>query len=110
MPVLEDVVRSLWLRCGPSLRLLYEDGFTPLKVHPHLLLIDALKHGDPKAARAAIELDLRHAGEHILHHIEVGAAKRQEQRLTSSAAGGLLGGKRVGEGQRGGGCVELGGS
>lgn len=80
MPVLEDVVRSLWLRCGPSLRLLYEDGFTPLEVHPHLLLIDALKHGDPQAARAAIELDLQHAGQHILHHIEAGAVKLMEKR------------------------------
>lgn len=77
MPILEDLVRSLWLRCGPSLRLLYDEGYIPLKVHPHIEIINALKIGNAEQARAAIERDLRHAGEHIKNRI------RETQRVAS---------------------------
>lgn len=69
LPILEDLVRSLWLRCGPSLRLLYDDGYQPPEVHPHVEMLDALKKGDAEAARAAVERDLRYAGEHIRNRI-----------------------------------------
>lgn len=77
LPVLSDLVRSLWLRCGPSLRLLYSDGFQPLPVHPHVLLIAAIRAGDAEAARAAVQKDLWHAGLHILSQIEPGATESQ---------------------------------
>jgi len=72
MPVLGELVRSLWLRCGPSLRLLYTDGFQPLSVHPHLRVIEAVRAGDAEAARRAVQQDLWHAGLHILSQIEPG--------------------------------------
>lgn len=70
MPILEGLVRSLWLRCGPSLRLLYDEGFQPLETHPHELLIEAFMRGDRDGARRAVEQDLQHAGAHILKRIE----------------------------------------
>lgn len=70
MPILEDIVRSLWMRCGPSLRLLYDPGYKPLDVHPHVVMLEALKVGDAEAAKAAVEHDLRYAGEHIRNRIE----------------------------------------
>ena len=70
MPVLHELVTSLWLRCGPSLRLLYTDRFEPLSVHPHLKLIEAIRVGNPEAARQSIQDDLRHAGIHILSKID----------------------------------------
>ncbi len=73
MPVLEGLVRSLWLRCGPSLRLVYSNGFQPLPVHPHLRLIDAIRHADPTAARLAVEEDLKYAGKHILAQLDPNA-------------------------------------
>lgn len=69
MPVLHELVTSLWLRCGPSLRFLYADGFKPLLVHPHLKLIEAVRSGSPEAAKRAIREDLVHAGLHILSKI-----------------------------------------
>jgi DNA-binding GntR family transcriptional regulator len=72
MPVLSGLVRSLWLRCGPSLRLRYTEGFQRLAVHPHLRLIDAVRAGDARAAREAVQQDLWYAGLHILSRIEPG--------------------------------------
>lgn len=77
LPVLGDLVRSLWLRCGPSLRLVYTEGFQPLPEHPHLLLIRAVRAGDAEAARAAVQKDLWHAGLQILSQIEPGATEPQ---------------------------------
>jgi len=76
MPVLEELVRSLWLRCGPSLRLVYSNGFQPLPVHPHLRLIEAIRKADPTEARLAVEEDLKYAGKHILRQLDPDAAER----------------------------------
>ena len=76
MPVLEELIRSLWLRCGPSVRLLYQDDYIPPKSHPHVLLIDALKRGDPETARHAVEEDLKYAGRYILSQIDATAVDR----------------------------------
>lgn len=76
MPVLEELVRSLWLRCGPSLRLVYSNGFQPLPIHPHLRLIDAIRNADPVQARLAVEEDLKYAGKHILRQLDSDAADR----------------------------------
>ncbi|MVW77570.1 GntR family transcriptional regulator [Bordetella sp. 02P26C-1] len=70
MPILEEIVRSLWMRCGPSLRLLYDPGYQPLEIHPHVVMLEALRKGDATAAQAAVEHDLRYAGEHIRRRIE----------------------------------------
>lgn len=70
MPVLEDLVRSLWLRCGPSVRLLYTPGYTPPVRHPHLRLIDALRDGNPEEARLAVEQDLKNAAVHIIKQLD----------------------------------------
>ena len=70
MPVLEDLVRSLWLRCGPSVRLLYTDGYTPPVRHPHLRLIEALRNADPDEARLAVEEDLKRAAAHIITQLD----------------------------------------
>lgn len=73
MPILEGLVRSLWLRCGPSLRLVYDNGFKPLSVHPHVRLIDAIRKGDAAGARHAVEADLKYAGKHILAQLDPNA-------------------------------------
>lgn len=74
-PVLEELVRSLWLRCGPSLRLVYSNGFQPLPVHPHLRLVAAIRNADPVEARLAVEEDLKYAGKHILAQLDPVAAE-----------------------------------
>lgn len=76
MPILEGLVRSLWLRCGPSLRLVYNAGFKPLPIHPHVRLIDAIRKGDAAAARQAVDQDLKYAGKHILRQLDPEAVSR----------------------------------
>lgn len=76
MPVLEELVRSLWLRCGPSLRLAYSNGFQPLPIHPHLRLVQAIRQADPNEARLAVEEDLKYAGKHILSQLDADAVYR----------------------------------
>jgi len=76
MPILEELVRSLWLRCGPSLRLVYSNGFRPLPVHPHLRLIEAIRNADTVEARLAVEEDLKYAGKHILRQLDPDAAEQ----------------------------------
>jgi DNA-binding GntR family transcriptional regulator len=76
MPVLEELVRSLWLRCGPSLRLAYSNGFRPLPVHPHVRLIAAIRQGDISEARLAVQEDLKYAGRHILGQLDSEAIHR----------------------------------
>lgn len=78
MPILEDLVRSLWLRCGPTVRLLYEKTYCPPEIHPHIELLDALRAGDPARARAAVERDLRYAGEFICKRIQELSLERAE--------------------------------
>jgi DNA-binding GntR family transcriptional regulator len=75
MPVLKRLVESLWMQCGPTVRLLYENPVEPSGLHPHLALLAALKNNDAKAARAALTDDLVTFGKHILARLEHGAQK-----------------------------------
>ena len=57
--LLIEIIRSLWLKLGPSLNLLYPAYFNNLKgVSNHSRVMDALKEFDPIATRSAIEADL----------------------------------------------------
>jgi len=70
MPVLEGVLRSLWLQCGPSLQFLYTEDYPKSTLrHPHYDLIEAIGHRDGPTARAAITQDLVRHGCHILRKI-----------------------------------------
>jgi DNA-binding GntR family transcriptional regulator len=69
MPVLEGLVKSLWVQCGPSLQFLHTDDFVPLERHPHLDLIDAIRANDPTRAVAAVWDDLVKNGEHVLRKL-----------------------------------------
>nr|WP_301538922.1 GntR family transcriptional regulator [Pseudogemmobacter hezensis] len=70
MPVLEGLLRSLWLQCGPSLRFLHTEDAPKLGLkHPHHDMIAAIRAGDGEAARQAIRKDLVSHGRHILRKI-----------------------------------------
>ncbi|OYR24923.1 FCD domain protein [Brucella lupini] len=70
MPVLEGLLRSLWLLCGPSLRFLHTDDAPKLGLrHPHYKMIAAIRAKDSLGARNAIREDLVSHGRHILGKI-----------------------------------------
>ncbi|MCK8784413.1 GntR family transcriptional regulator [Roseomonas sp. NAR14] len=67
MPVLAKLVESLWMQCGPTIRLRYErPAGAPPGQHPHLALLAALRRHDAAAARAAIVEDLQGNGRVLL--------------------------------------------
>jgi DNA-binding GntR family transcriptional regulator len=63
MPVLARLVESLWMQCGPTLRLCYvvPGGQDPAR-HAHLAVLEALRRRDAEAARDALLRDLRENG------------------------------------------------
>jgi DNA-binding GntR family transcriptional regulator len=74
MPVLARLVESLWMQCGPTLRLLYAgEDRQPPGSHPHLALLEALRRRDPEAARTALVRDLRENGTTILGQLRASA-------------------------------------
>ena len=57
--MLIEMIRGLWLKLGPSLNLLYPTyDRSRLGVSHHQEIVDAMRGGDPGAARAAIIADL----------------------------------------------------
>ena len=67
MPVLQRIVESLWLQCGPVLNHLYDDGPPQFSRHPHTIIIQGLEVGDPGMARGAITEDIIHGGLGLLY-------------------------------------------
>lgn len=59
-PVLVELVRGLWLKLGPSLNLLYPTyARNRIGVSHHREIVEALQAKDPKAAKLAVEADLK---------------------------------------------------
>jgi DNA-binding GntR family transcriptional regulator len=55
-----ELIRGMWLQLGPSLNLLYPNaGRNRPGVHHHANIAEAIKKGDPDAARLAVEADLK---------------------------------------------------
>jgi DNA-binding GntR family transcriptional regulator len=67
MPILHDMIESLWLRCGPALSFVIPDYVRLLKgTDHHLQVIDALARQNPDAAEEAIVADIEEAGHYLL--------------------------------------------
>jgi DNA-binding GntR family transcriptional regulator len=79
--VLLPIIESLWLQCGPYLRIASEmfDGRDGRGTDYHVDIVDALARGDAKAARLALQLDIGRAfdlviNEHTIWHRRGGVA------------------------------------
>lgn len=70
LPIVYDIVESLWVRCGPILSHLYDAGLPDWEPHPHLRVIAALKAGDGEGARDAIREDIERGGQGLLTHVK----------------------------------------
>lgn len=62
VPITMDFVETLWMRCGPILSHLYDQGPPFTSRHPHTVVIEALRNTKPDAARIAIQEDIRVGG------------------------------------------------
>lgn len=66
MPVLAELIESLWLRCGPVLSYVIPDYVLQLKgTDLHAAAVDALRRSDGGAASIAIRKDISEAGLYI---------------------------------------------
>lgn len=70
LPITQDIIELLWVRCGPILSHLYDAGVPDdWDPHPHLRIIDALRRRLPDAAREAIRVDIEQGGQGLLDHV-----------------------------------------
>lgn len=61
-PITMEIVETLWMRCGPILSHLYDDGLPFTRRHPHTIVLEAIRNSQPEAAREAIQEDIRKGG------------------------------------------------
>lgn len=67
IPILHNMIESLWLRCGPALSFVIPEYVRLLKgTDHHLQLIDALTRHDADAAEKSIVSDIEEAGQYLL--------------------------------------------
>jgi DNA-binding GntR family transcriptional regulator len=61
MPILLQMIESLWLQTGPTMRLLYPASFDAgwIGQHNHTAMLNAIAAGDVEALVAAVRQDLR---------------------------------------------------
>lgn len=69
MPVLDCIMRRLWLQMGPLIAETYFENGRSV-IDDHYLVLDALKRRDPHAAIAAIQDDIRHGGKKLLLKVQ----------------------------------------
>jgi DNA-binding GntR family transcriptional regulator len=67
--VLLPIIESLWLQCGPYLRIASEmfDGRDGRGIDFHLEIVEALARGDGKAARHALQSDIGRSFELVMN-------------------------------------------
>lgn len=71
MPMLIEMLESLWIQVGPMLNFLYPYGHpTYAGPHQHALVLEALKRRDTDALCLAIREDLIEGGQKFLEHLQ----------------------------------------
>ena len=67
IPILFEMIESLWLRCGPVLTFVIPDYVLSLKgTDYHLKILEALHAGDADAAETEMIADIEEAGAYLL--------------------------------------------
>lgn len=67
IPILYNMIESLWLRCGPVLSFVIPNYVHELKgTDHHLKVLDALRRHDAKAAEAEVVADIEEAAQYLL--------------------------------------------
>lgn len=72
LPAVYQFVASLWMRCGPILSHLYDNGVMEWEVHPHERIIEGLRRRDGEMVRQAVAEDIVRGGQELLLYVESG--------------------------------------
>ncbi|WP_418317963.1 GntR family transcriptional regulator [Piscinibacter sakaiensis] len=84
IPILREMIESLWLRCGPALSFVIPDYVRLLKgTDHHMKLIDALARHDADAAEQAIVADIEEAGQYLVGLADAHGRIRRPARLVA---------------------------
>ncbi|WP_322100046.1 GntR family transcriptional regulator [Geminicoccus roseus] len=75
LPIVYQFVASLWMRCGPILSHLYDNGVMEWDVHPHVRIVEGLRRRDGAAVRRAVEEDIVRGGQELLLYVEGAGAE-----------------------------------
>ena len=78
MPVLDCIMRRLWLQMGPLMAETYFENGRSIIDH-HYLVLEALKRRDPHAAIEAIQDDIRHGGKGLLLKVQSRSQGRNKE-------------------------------
>lgn len=78
-PMVYQFVASLWMRCGPILSHLYDNGVMEWDVHPHVRIIDSLRAKDEAAAARWMAEDIIRGGQELLDYVEHAAETAEKQ-------------------------------
>ena len=78
MPIVEEIIESVWLRCGPTLTLALPEYIPGLKrFQSHVATLRALRAGDGERAAAAVRADIESARTDIVALLEK-SSRRQD--------------------------------
>jgi DNA-binding GntR family transcriptional regulator len=81
MPIVQEIIETAWLRCGPTLTLALPEYIPGLKRYQsHVDTLDALRKGDGEGAAAAIRADIESARRDISALLERSAAATAARR------------------------------
>lgn len=86
MPVLQQLIEALWLRCGPLMNGLTQWPAPNPKQHPHAAVIRALRARDDAMASAAIRQDIEMGTEALRFYLTTHAERPDWARQTLPTA------------------------
>ena len=76
MPIVINLLETLWMQVGPLLNDLYPSAPpTYADRHQHENILDALERGDPYDLREAIKQDTLEGGRNLVNHLRAIEAK-----------------------------------
>ena len=73
------MIESLWMQIGPMLHLVINELGIKASTKWHNAIVVALRAGDPKAARTALESDINDAAALILEYIQAITNPKESQ-------------------------------
>lgn len=91
MPVLLRLVETLWLQCGPLMNGMTRWPIAKPKQHPHVTVIKALRTGDGRLAREALQADICMATEALRRYLTSHADRPEWAKRSLAPADAMAG-------------------
>jgi len=88
MPVLQRIVESLWLQCGPLMKALQTHALgQPRKQHPHHMVMRGLRKHDGEVARRGVHDEIERTSAPILAYLRERSTQTPEQGVKPARRG-----------------------